>query len=766
MGQRGPVPKRSDQRRRTNKPENPITKAPGAAPFTPARPPSEWHPAAKRWYESLALSGQSAFYEPSDWATAEIIAESISRDLKPQVVGVTRGRGPVRSDPAEGRQPRRLPQGDVGSLLVTEGDRRRVSLELERRAVAGGQLRFLLWWYAVDDRRRWLFHHGARRLAKGSGKSPFAAVLALIEFCAPVRLADFDLGCRAGAWASRSSMPLVQIAATAESQTANTMRMVRAFAPKGSRVVRGARPRPRQDPVLQAPGGDARGHHVVASTAAEGAEAFVHRRRTRRSTGSRRTAARAVARPCRTTWRSPGRGCWRPATPGCRASSRSPSRPGTPGWRRKRAAPAASPADPVRRPDRAARTPTWPTRQSLQAALEFVYDDCWWQKIRPIMERIWDPNVPARRFEAEVPELADRGADAWTTPEEWALLADATGRRRRRGGRAVLRRLEVRDATALIGCCVSDGHVFTVGVWEPNRAQHRRRRPGRGRRPRGRLAFETYNVVAFFGDVQEWESFVEDRLAGPPRRRLPIMAVPNGKDPQPIAWDMRGHVLRLHPGHRARRGRDPRRAFTHDDDPRLARHVANMRRRPNRWGVTRRQGSRRRRPARSTPAVCMIGARMVRRLALPRARRRSAPAGRLVKGGRRMCADTERSFDSSSDAVAAAQARTGAARPDRQVAALGPRQAARRGQSTRVQGARRAVAGPVGSPRRDRGRQTSCTSTATGERRPGRCAAVGVLAGERHGRPADRDARARAAYGLAYASVLPGESFTWANGCR
>src|SRR5690606_33016046 len=49
------------------------------------------------------------------------------------------------------------------------------------------QLRFVLWWYAVDERGRWLFNHGVRRLAKGSGKSPFAAVLALIEFCAPVR---------------------------------------------------------------------------------------------------------------------------------------------------------------------------------------------------------------------------------------------------------------------------------------------------------------------------------------------------------------------------------------------------------------------------------------------------------------------------------------------------------------------------------------------------------------------------------------------------
>ncbi|WP_157472648.1 hypothetical protein [Frankia sp. EAN1pec] len=39
-----------------------------------------------------------------------------------------------------------------------------------------GQMRFVLWWYAVDDEGRWLFHHGVRRLAKGSGKSPFAAV--------------------------------------------------------------------------------------------------------------------------------------------------------------------------------------------------------------------------------------------------------------------------------------------------------------------------------------------------------------------------------------------------------------------------------------------------------------------------------------------------------------------------------------------------------------------------------------------------------------
>ena len=32
------------------------------------------------------------------------------------------------------------------------------------------QVRFLLWWYAVDEDGNWLFHHGVRRLSKGSGK--------------------------------------------------------------------------------------------------------------------------------------------------------------------------------------------------------------------------------------------------------------------------------------------------------------------------------------------------------------------------------------------------------------------------------------------------------------------------------------------------------------------------------------------------------------------------------------------------------------------
>lgn len=34
-----------------------------------------WHPQAQSWFRSLALSGQSEFYEASDWATAVLAAQ-------------------------------------------------------------------------------------------------------------------------------------------------------------------------------------------------------------------------------------------------------------------------------------------------------------------------------------------------------------------------------------------------------------------------------------------------------------------------------------------------------------------------------------------------------------------------------------------------------------------------------------------------------------------------------------------------------------------
>ncbi|MBV7294918.1 hypothetical protein KRX51_03165 [Corynebacterium sp. TAE3-ERU12] len=113
----GPVPKRSDQRRRRNKDNSPtkVTVATSAV-----KPPAEnraWHIAAKRWYRSLRHSGQSAFYEPSDWAYAQLAADILSDELS-------------REKPRAATINQVLSMMD--NLLTSEGARRRLRLELVR----------------------------------------------------------------------------------------------------------------------------------------------------------------------------------------------------------------------------------------------------------------------------------------------------------------------------------------------------------------------------------------------------------------------------------------------------------------------------------------------------------------------------------------------------------------------------------------------------------------------------------------------------------
>ncbi len=140
MGTRGPVPKRSDARRRRNTPDIPVTKVDLAQLASQEveipEADEDWHPIAVTWYESLAKSGQAVMLEPSDWATAYVLAEALSRELQPQPVVVPGSNGEagfveMHTLPIKGSSMTALLKG-FAALLVTEGDRRRLSIELER----------------------------------------------------------------------------------------------------------------------------------------------------------------------------------------------------------------------------------------------------------------------------------------------------------------------------------------------------------------------------------------------------------------------------------------------------------------------------------------------------------------------------------------------------------------------------------------------------------------------------------------------------------
>lgn len=122
-GSGGVPPKRTEERRRRNNEAGQMntTRAPGARHVeVPAASP-DWHTVARDWYESLAASGQSRFYEPSDWMVAYYVAEAMTRNLKQNTKFSAVLFSSVMSAMTE--------------LMVTEGARRRLRLELERNPV-------------------------------------------------------------------------------------------------------------------------------------------------------------------------------------------------------------------------------------------------------------------------------------------------------------------------------------------------------------------------------------------------------------------------------------------------------------------------------------------------------------------------------------------------------------------------------------------------------------------------------------------------------
>lgn len=138
-GTRGPIGKRSDERRRENAPEIPITQTPGAGPSVAPAARKEWHPLVKALYQSIGQSGMVVFYQPSDWMVAYLACENLDRLLQPQYVGTVRHHDPDTGKEWDEHEYIEMPikGGEMQAFLkvaavlgLTEGDRRRISMEL------------------------------------------------------------------------------------------------------------------------------------------------------------------------------------------------------------------------------------------------------------------------------------------------------------------------------------------------------------------------------------------------------------------------------------------------------------------------------------------------------------------------------------------------------------------------------------------------------------------------------------------------------------
>lgn len=123
MGLRGPVGKRiGDRLGHVTKAEKAAVSQVDVSGAVKVPPASQtWHPIARDWYRSLKDSGQSRYFEPSDWQAARLVAHEMTRMLSM----------PMTDGPTLGKL-----WAAMGDLLTTEASRRRVKIEINRKPLS------------------------------------------------------------------------------------------------------------------------------------------------------------------------------------------------------------------------------------------------------------------------------------------------------------------------------------------------------------------------------------------------------------------------------------------------------------------------------------------------------------------------------------------------------------------------------------------------------------------------------------------------------
>lgn len=495
------------------------------------------------------------------------------------------------------------------------------------------QARFLLWFYAVNERGEFDYHSSVLQRLKGWGKDPFAAVLSGSVLVGPM---EFDH------W-GKDDQPLgrqvsdawVQIAAVSLDQTKNTMKIFPGLIPVETRKLFGIQIGKQN---VWARGDQAQIEAVTASPLAieGGRPKLIIRAETQNwnsSNGGHDMAGAMEGNAAKAEIGTPARildicNAYQPGKDSVGQQQRE-------GWEETQGEDAKT-ADFGLMYDSLEAPPEAPlTRDDAPDVVESVRGDSVWLDARGrILKSILNPaNSPAESRRKWYNQVV-AAEDAWTEPLEFDPLKDDS--LVVESGEEVALFLDCAksdDATALMGCRMSDGHVFTMGMWQ--------RPPGkRGDGwvvPRGavdqeiREARNKYRVVGFFGDpAHALDDETMDRFWDPMfsewdmmfRREVKVWAQ-TGKDSHSVMFDMsaRDNARRFAEAAAFTLEEIKSAAFTWDGDARLRKHVLNARRYPVQGYVSIAKESRESRK-KVDLAVAMIGARMVRRLVLTQGKKR------------------------------------------------------------------------------------------------------------------------------------------------
>ncbi|MEU6641247.1 hypothetical protein ABZ863_01715 [Saccharomonospora sp. NPDC046836] len=239
---------------------------------------------------------------------------------------------------------------------------------------------------------------------------------------------------------------------------------------------------------------------------------------------------------------------------------------------------------------REAPAQTDPTDEaSLRAGLAYAYGDSadvngGWVNLDRLVAEYWDPDTDPQDARGYYLNQVTHASDALLSRPEWKACEDLDkvvadrewitlgfdGSRGRAQGKP--------DATALIGCRVSDGHLFEIKVWEAadGPGQEEWTPPIPEIEAAIAQTFRRFKVAAFYADpAKDWRSFVnawEAKYGG----RVKVTVKAN----HPFEWWMTGGRSHINQeAIRAFAGAVRNRDLTHDAAFKLTEHVLNARKR-------------------------------------------------------------------------------------------------------------------------------------------------------------------------------------------
>lgn len=445
------------------------------------------------------------------------------------------------------------------------------------------QMRFVLWWFAVDDTGRFIHRKGTLQRMKGWGKDPLLAVLCLVELVGPSRFSHWDaFGSPVGKKCPRA---WVQVTAVNQSQTTNTMEylpslmsdeFIATFDIKlGAELIRAESGTRRLEAVTssyRAIEGKRttfvllnETHHWVQANNGHKMYETIDGNATKRDsrylaiTNAYLPGEDSVAQNMRETYDKVLEG--RTKDVGVLYDSVE-----------------AHPATPL-------------TEDALLIAIPKIRGDATWLRPETIIQSIQDADMsPSRSRRMWLNQIVAE-EDALFGPAEWdvleqrdaILLPDDAIVLGFDGG-------STDDSTALVAIRVSDQCAFLLGLWERPEIPAERENGTRVNRwtvPRDEVdsavheAFRVYDVQAFYSDVALWESHIAD-WSSKYGDQLHVKA--EGRTA--IGWDMRASLKRATLANERLMRTIFDKKLGHNGDPAMRRHVLNARRRTNNFGIS------------------------------------------------------------------------------------------------------------------------------------------------------------------------------------